>query len=75
MECVWWFLFGLCLIYALAITNKIVSQYKFFPSDDLIKKNQNIHKLNTITKTQNQNICKRVQKLRILKKKKQLNLH
>ena len=28
-----------------------------------------IHKLNTITKTQNQNICKRVQILRILKKK------
>ena len=38
MEWVWWFLFGLCLIYALAITNKIVSQYKFFPSDSLIKK-------------------------------------
>ena len=38
MECVWWFLFGLCLIYALAITNKIVSQYKFFISDGLIKK-------------------------------------
>ena len=43
MEWVWWFLFGLCLIYALAITNKIVSQYKFFPSDGLIKKKKSTH--------------------------------
>ena len=65
MEWVWWFLFGLCLIYALAITNKIVSQYKFFPSDSLIKKkkkNQHIYKLNTITKTQNQNIIENTKK-------------
>ena len=36
--------------------------------------NQNTHKLNTITKTQNQNIHKRVQELRI-KKKNFKNLH
>ena len=67
------FLFGF-LIYALASTNnnnkKKSSQYWFFPSDNMIKKNQNTHKLNTITKTQNQNIQKWVRKLRIKKKLK-----
>ena len=51
MEWVQTFLFGLCLIYALArtnnkeqiIINKIVPQYRFFPSDSLIEK------INTLT--------------------------
>ena len=38
-----------------------------------MKKNQHAYKLNIITKTQDKNINKRVQKLRIKKKKKNLN--
>ena len=51
------------------IVNKKVLQYRFFPNDGLIKKKKNQHtqKLNTISKTQNQNIHKKVQKLRIKK--------
>ena len=36
-----------------------------FPSDNLIEKNQEIDKLNTITKTENHIIHNRVQKLSI----------
>ena len=40
---------------AQTIIDKIVPQYRcfFFPSDSLIEKNKQTHKLNTITKTEN----------------------
>ena len=71
IEWVWSFLFGLCLIYTIASTNnnkQNQSSLWIFPSDSLIKKIQHTHKLNIITKNQNQNIHKRVQNLRIKKK-------
>ena len=68
MEWVWSFLFSICLIYTLASTNNneqnSSSKQIFLPNDSLIKKNQHTHKLNIITKTQNQNI-----KIENLKKK------
>ena len=78
MAWVWSFLFGLCLIYTLVNTNnnkQNSSSIQKFSSDSLIKKkkNQYTHKLNTITKTQNQNVHKRVQIWELKKKKK--NLH
>ena len=45
-----------------------VSFYSIFYIYNLIEKYQHNHKLNTITKTENQNIHKRVQNLRIKKK-------
>ena len=77
MEWVWWFLFGLCLIYALAITNKIVSQYKFFISDGLIKKKKKKSTHSQI-KYNNQNTkSKHMQKSSNFEniKKKKFNLH
>ena len=75
MAWVWSFLFGLCLIYTLVNTNnnkQNSSSIQKFSSDSLIKKkkNQYTHKLNTITKTQNQNVHKRVQIWELKKKKK-----
>ena len=42
------------------IINKIISQYQFFLVIVQLKKNQHTHKLNILTKTENQNIHKRV---------------